>query len=254
MFKNIPGSFTESVLCSISEPALIYDSDLRVTWANPSAELFFGHSTEFLTGKKCLDLFQNRLECFENCPVKRSFASQREETLLVDGVVCPNMLIKAIPYKEDDKRLVLSIIYSIPDIDRNKALRRDFAALLNQSATLEEALKDIIDVMKTLTLVSVCGVYAKSGEQFKLLRGDGAPEFIFDADFTSPSYVSQDRLPFDSQNSFPSGVAVVPVMAPGRNTRELLFVGNGTLGTKYRNRLEMIASVLAECITRLTSS
>lgn len=254
LFKNIPGSFTEAVLCSISEPALIYDSDLKITWTNPSAELFFGHSTEFMTGNKCLDLFQNSLECFQDCPVSRSFASWRKETLLVDGVVRPNMLIKAIPYKEDDKRFVLAIIHSIPDIDRNKALRRDFAALLNQSATLEEALQNIINVMRTLTSVSVCGVYTKSGEHFRLLRGDGAPEFILDADFTSPSYVSQNRLPFDSRNSFPNGIAVVPVTAPGRNTRELLFVGKGTLGTKNRNRLEMIASVLAECIARLTSS
>ncbi len=254
MFKNIPGSFTESVLCSISEPALIYDSDLRVTWANPSAELFFGHSTEFMTGKTCLDLFQSRLECFQDCPVKRSLISRMEETLVVDGVVCPNMLIKAIPYKEESNRFVLSIIYSVPDIDRNKALRRDFAALLNKSATLEEALQDIIDVMRTLTSVSVCGVYAKSGERFRLLRGDGAPEFITDADFTSPSYISQDSLPFDSQNSFPNGVAIIPISVPGRDTRELLFVGRGTLGTKYRNRLEMIASVLGGCITRLTSS
>lgn len=251
MFQNIPGSFTEAVLCSISEPTIIYNSDIRVVWANPSAELFFGHSTEFMTGRKCTDLFPGMLECFDNCPVGKSLATERNEVLVVDGIVYPHKLIETIPYEENNEKLVLAIIHSVPEIDRNKALRRDFAARLNRSANLKESAPDIVNAIKTLTSVSVSGVYLKSGDKFNLLFGDGAPEFITDIDSLSPSYLSSEMLSFSTNGSFPDGAAIIPVASPDGRVRVLLFADNGTMSTEFRSRLEMMGSVLENCITRL---
>ncbi|MCK5132758.1 MAG: PAS domain S-box protein [Candidatus Sabulitectum sp.] len=254
MFINVSGSFTEAILCSISEPAIIYDSDIRVVWTNPSAEMFFGHSTEFMAGKKCSDLFPGILECFDNCPVEKSLATERDEVLVVDGVVYPHKLIETIPYDKDGEKFVLAIIHSVPEIDRNKALRRNFAARLNKSGNLKDSAPDIVNAIKSLASVSCCGVYVRSGNRFSLLLGNGVPEFLTGIDLTSPSYLSGEKLPFDTDGSYPDGAAIIPVVAPGGITEMLLFAGRGTMSTKFRSRLEMIASVLAGCINRLTSA
>lgn len=250
MFENIPGSFTESVLCSISEPAIIYNSDIKVVWTNLSAELFFGHSSEFMTGKKCSDLFSGMLECFDRCPVEKSLTTGKNEVLMVDDVVCSHKLIQTIPYRASNEKFVLAIVHSVPEIDRNKALRRNFAALLNKSATLKEAAPDIINAMKSLTSEPACGIYSRSGDKFSLLFGSGTPEFITGVDITSPSYLPQERLSFAPEGSFPDGAAIIPVVTPGGETSVLLFAGRGTMSTRFRKRLEMIARVLESCITR----
>lgn len=219
---------------------------------NPSAELLFGHSSEFLSGKKCTELFGGMLECFDSCPVEKSLSTGRNEVLVVDGVIYPQKLIETFPYNTCKEKLVLAIIHSVPEVDRNKALRRDFAALLNKSATLKKAAPDIVNTMKSLTSVSVCGVYVKSNDKFNLFLGEGAPEFISESGITSPSYLSGEMLPFTPGDSFPDGAAIVPVVTQGKKAEVLLFVGRGTIGTKFRNRLEMMASVLESCIARLT--
>ncbi|MCK5787012.1 MAG: PAS domain-containing protein [Candidatus Sabulitectum sp.] len=254
MFKNIPGSFTEAILCSISEPALIYDRDIRVIWANPAAELFFGRSTEYMTGKKCTDLFSGPLECFDNCPVRKSIETGIDQVVVVDGIENSSKMIETISHNSAHEELVLAIIHTVPDIDRDKALRRDFAAKLNQWATLKDAAPDIITAINSLTSASVCGIYTRADGKFILFHGKGVPQTISGDShgFSSPLYLPSNNLPFSSEYVFPDGVAIVPVVSPDGNTDVLLFAGQGTLGTKQRHRLEMIASVLESCIGRLT--
>ncbi len=254
VFKNIPDSFTEKILCSISELVIIFDSNIRVVWVNPSAELFFGHSTEFLTGKKCTDIFQGLLECFDNCPVARALVSGNRETLVVDGIIAPHTLIEAVSYNEDGEQLVLAIVHSVPQVDRNKALRRDFAALLNQSATLQEAAQDILNAMQSLTSVDSCGIYEVSKGEFNLILGEKVPESFSGPGFESPCYLSSENLPFNGKKSFPDGAAFIPVPDTEGNTRILLLAGRGTMSSRFRNKLEMMGSVLESCVNRLTSS
>lgn len=216
--------------------------------------MFFGHSTEFMAGKKCTELFHCILECFDNCPVEKSLSTERDEVLMVDGVVYPHKLIETIPYNRNNEKLVLAIIHSVPEVDRNKALRRNFAARLNRSGNIKDSAPDIVNAIKSLASVSSCGVYVRSGDKFALLLGNGVPESLIGIDLISPSYLSSDKLPFDADGSFPDGVAIIPVVAPGGITEALLLAGRGTMSTKFRSRLEMMASVLASCIKRLTSS
>jgi len=235
----------------MSEPVVIFSENMKVVWTNPSAELYFGHSTEFMTGKRCTELFRGILECIENCPVEKSFVSKEEETLVVDGLISPLKLIDAVPYTENGRNLVLAIVHSVPEIDRDKALRRDFAALLNTSTTLEDAADDILDAVKNLTSVSTCGIYTGSGSSFKLFSGYGVPEKISGAEFKAPVYLSHEGLPFNAEDSFPDGAAIVPVVAPDGSVPMLLFAGRGSMSTKFRNRLEMMSDVLSSCVKRL---
>gem|GEM_PF-3347612 len=256
MFKDIPGSFTESVLCSISEPALIYNSDLRVAWANPSAEMFFGHSSELMMGERCTNLFSGIMECFKLCPVRKALETGNEEVLAVDSAVYPHKLIEAIPYDGEFERFILAIIHSSPAVDRNKMLRLDFASRLNTSATLNEAAPDIVNAMESLTSVPCNGVYIKSGDGFELLYGKGMPGFISSVSLKlkvhSPLYVSEEGLALASDGSFPFGAAIIPLGCRKGEIDVLLVSACGAMGTDSRSRLEMIADVLESCIRRLT--
>jgi hypothetical protein len=257
LFKNIPGSFAEAVLCSISEPAIIYNSDIRVAWANPSAEMFFGHSVELMMGERCTNLFSGTMECYNLCPVKKALETGKEEVLAVNGAVYPHKLIEAIPYEGEFERFILAIIHSTPSADRHQALRTDFGARLNTSATLKEAAPDIVNAMESLTYVPFNGVYIKSGTRFDLVYGKGVPGFLSNVTlkFTrnSPLYLSEEGLAFTSSGSFPRGAAIIPLSSFKTDIDVLLFSSSGQMGTESRSMLEMIADVLQSCIKRLTS-
>jgi hypothetical protein len=235
----------------MSEPVVIFNENMRVVWTNPSGELYFGHSTEVLAGKRCTDLFGGILECIENCPVKKSFASREEETLVIDDLLAPRKLIDAIPFTENGRNLVRAVGHSVPENDRDTAVRREFAALLNNSATLEDAADDILNTVKNLSAVSICGIYTGAGSSFKLFSGYGVPEKISGVEFKVPAYLSREGLPFSDTSSFPDGAAIVPVVASDGSVPVLLFAGQGTMSTKFRNRLEMMSDVLSSCVKRL---
>lgn len=251
-------SFVEKTLCSISEPALIFDENMKVIWTNPSAEMFFGHSTEYMNGESCYSLFSRYTECINDCPVSKSLHSGKQEALVVEDIDCPYKMIDAIPFKNGEKNVVLSIIHSVPEINRDNALERDFAARLNLSGTLASAAPEIIKVVRNLTTVSVCALYAKKHDQFDLFYGTNAPLSIYDLsseiNFASPLYLPTEKLPFAEKNDFPDGAAIIPITSPGKEINYLLFAGSGNMDTKSRSRLEMIASVLESCIGRLTAS
>ena len=254
MFNNIQGSFIDKVLCSLSEPVLVIDEDLKIFWTNPSAEMFFGHSTEYMSGQKCRKFLSCTDEFLEKCPVKKSFATGEGELLVGDGLLNPHKLLEAIPYSQGECNYTLAIIHSVPEIDSDKALRRDFAARLNLYSTLEEAASDIIMAMQSLSFLPSCGIYVRKNGRFELLDGQNVPPEFCEAptelDFSKPQYLSSDRLPFETEISFPEGGAIIPVLSPDGSVDVLLFAGRGSMCTKARSRLEMMADVLETCISR----
>ncbi len=108
--------------------------------------------------------------------------------------------------------------------------------------------------MQTLIAVETCGIYEASGSEFKLVLGTGVPELLSKTEFQSPCYLSSENLPFNAGNSFPDGAAFIPVPDEQGKIKILLLAGRGTISSKYRNRLEMIGSVLESCVSRLASS
>ncbi len=255
MFNNISGSFIEKVLCSLSEPILILDEELKIFWTNPSAEMFFGHSTEYMAGEKCRKFLSCTDEFLKRCPVKKSLITGEEELLAVEGLLSPHKLLEAIPYRQGENNYTLAVIHSVPEIDRDKALRRDFAARLNRYSTLEEAASDIILAMQSLSFLPSCGIYLNKNDRFELLEGQNVPPEFSDLstelDFSKPLYLPPERLPFITEITFPEGGTFIPVLSPDGSVNVVLFAGRGSLGTKTRSRLEMMADVLGTCISRL---
>ncbi len=258
MFNIVSDSLLEKVLCSISEPVLIINKTLEVVWTNPAAELFFGHSTEYITGKKCSSFLHCSMECQKNCPIRKAFETGDDELLIADGLVYPTKLLEVFSYKIESETFKLAIIHAIPPIDKHKTLRRDFAARLNLSASINDAAEDIVGIMQNFTDEQSCGLYVKKNDQFELLAGVRVPSRIPDVsdkfDLSKPLYLSSDKLPIFQTFSFEEGVAIIPVVSSKNKVTLLLFVGRGNLSTECRTRLEMMASVLESCLTRLTSS
>lgn len=247
MLGNIPGSFAEAILCSMGEPALIFDEFMTVNWANPSAEIYFGHSAEFMQGKKCSQLHSSHLECMDRCPVEKAFRSGSEQTLAVCGIRSCHKLVEAVPWKDGTGLFVVAIIHSPPENLRTRALRRDLGAALNRMATLEEASDTILDAIGVLSFVNRKGIYIKSGDGFMLLKGTGVPDSI-------PVQLVKDSVEgevnhLNSQDMvLGDGAALFPV-----SDSVLLLAERGPWGSKSRGMLELVGLVVRECIGRLTS-
>lgn len=259
MFTDIPASFTERVLCSIDEPALIYDENMTICWANPAAEIHFGHSSQVIHGKKCRQLFHDKLVCMGKCPVEKALQTGTEQLLAVNTIRNPHKLIEAIPCFSGNNNFVLAIIHSVPESAGLKAIRRDLAAALNSSATLYEAADTILDAMAGLAFVHRRGIYSLSEGGYRLVKGIGVPGLIDQGSLNLPDepgmvYIPEKDAGFHEKEPFTDGCAVVPVMSSSGKVRIILLAGRGSWGMESRSMLELVGEVLGECIDRLTGA
>lgn len=231
----------------MGEPALIFLEDMTVSWVNPSAEIYFGHSIEYMQGKKCLQLFSEHLECMDRCPVEKAFQTGSEQILAVNGIDSTHKLIEAVPFGKNRDMFILAIIHSPPENHRARALRRDFAAALNKCATLSDASDTILDAIGVLSFVSRKGIYIHSADEYRLLKGTGVPDSISEELLSelitgNMIYLTPDII------GLSEGAAAFQV-----NDRVVLLAGRGAWGSKSRGMLELVGEVLQECIGRLTS-
>jgi len=254
LFDDVSG-LTEKILCNIAEPVVLFDENIQIQWINPAAEMFFEHSTEFMFGKNCSFLFPLLTHCSDKCPILKSHNSNKIEYLVSEGINQPMRFIESIPFKENNKKFILALIHNVPDIDKNKALRRDFAAELNSCKTLKSAIKVISSSILALTSISVFGFYTKNNDIFELYHGKNIPKFLpaqvsREININKPLYLSAHNQTFISDSNFPDGLALIPITKPGNESSALLFTGSEIFTANTRSLLEMLASVLGECIDR----
>jgi len=257
LFRNIPGSFAEKVLCSISEPALIYDENRDICWVNPAAEIFFGHSSQYLHGMKCNQIFNTRVECMDRCPVNLAFQTGKDQLLAVDTLDTEGRLIEAIPCGKEDNSFVLAIIHSPPEKDRHRALRRDLAASLNSCTTLVEASSQILGAAEKLVYLNRVGIYLGSGDDLILSTGRDVPTVlpgVLQIVPEGPVFLNSDDLPAKQAIEFPAGLTLMPIAKlNGVSSGVYILAGRVCWGSESRGMLELISGVLSECIERLTS-
>ena len=251
LFRDIPDSFAERILCAISEPVLIFDENRHICGVNPAAEILLGHSSGFLQGKKCSQIFSNP-ECASFCPVEKAFETGEDQTCAVKSLLYAARLLETIPYGRNVTRFVLSIIHPAEEKDRLETLRRDLAAALNRRTTLEEAAEDILASMENLASIRRKGIYTGAGNKLALLEGTGVPSSISRlAD--KAGYFSTENLSEEEQEGFPDGIALIPVTGSSGRPGVFLAAGRGRWGSESRRILELIAEVLSSCIDRLVS-
>ncbi len=231
----------------MGEPALIFLEDMTVSWVNPTAEIYFGHSIEYMKGKKCLQLFSEHVECMDNCPVEKAFETGSEQILAVTGIDSTHKLVEAVPFGKNGDMFILAIIHSAPENHRTRALRRDLAAALNKSATLSDASDTILDAIGVLSFVSRKGIYILSNGEYRLLKGTGVPDSI-SADLLPESITGKVTYLNPDCIGLGGGAAMFPVSG-----KVVLLAGRGAWGSKSRGMLELVGEVLQECIVRLTS-
>jgi len=231
----------------MGEPALIFLEDMTVNWVNPSAELYFGHSIEYMRGKKCSQLFSEHVECMDRCPVEKCIETGTEQTLAVNGIDSSHKLIEAIPFGRGESMFILSIIHSPPENNRTRALRRDLAAALNRSATLEEASDIILEAIGVLSFVNRKGIYTHTGSEYRLLKGIGVPDRI-PKDVMSDTETGKLIHLDEGTYGFGGRAAVYPV-----SDHVMLLAGRGAWGSTSRGMFELVGEVVQECIHRFTS-
>lgn len=251
MFRDIPDSFAERILCSISEPALIFNENRDICWVNPAAEILLGHSSGVLCGKKCAQIFNNP-ECAVSCPVDKAFETGTDQTLEVESLLQSDRLVEAIPYGRNRTRFVLSIIHPAEEKDRLESLRRDLAAALNSRTTLREAAVDVLAAMENLASIRRKGIYTGTGEKLVLLSGTSVPQTI-SRHTEKPGFVRAANLSDGELTGFPDGIALIPVAGSSGNPEVFLAAGRGRWGSESRRILELIAEVLSSCVDRLAA-
>ncbi len=254
MFDDVSG-LTEKILCNIAEPVVLFNENFQIQWINPAAEMFFEHSTEFMFGKSCSFLFPSLTHCSNKCPVLKSRDSDRIEYLVTEGINQPMRFIESIPFKKNNKKFILALIHNVPDIDKNRAIRRDFAAELNNHKTLKSAIEVISSSILALPSISVFGFYIKNNDIFELYYGNNIPKFLPSQvsrkiNINKPLYLSAHNQTFISDSNFPDSLALIPIVKPDNITSTLLFVGSEIFTANTQNLLEMFASVLGKCIDR----
>lgn len=254
MFDDVSG-LTEKILCNIAEPVVLFDENIQIQWINPAAEMFFEHSTEFMAGKHCSCLFPSMTECSDSCPIKKSCRSNKIEYFVAEGINKPMKFIESIPFKKGDEKFFLVIIHNVPDLDKNKALRRDFAAELNNCKTLKSAMPVISSSIHALTSISMASIYIKKDKIFERYHGENIPEYIpfqlsHEIQVDKPLYLSAHSQSFISDRSFPEGLSLIPIINFEDKIIALLFTGSNVFTSDTRTKLEMIASVLGDSIHR----
>ena len=90
------------ILGAVSDHIIYYDTEQNIIWANQAASDSLGLSNEEIIGRKCYELWQNRKEPSEICPVLRALETgktQIDEVKTPDGRV---WFISGFPVRDDN--------------------------------------------------------------------------------------------------------------------------------------------------------
>jgi PAS domain S-box-containing protein len=109
------------ILDSLSELVTYMDKDLNIVWGNNAAAESVGLKPEELIGRQCYELWHQREEPCENCPVLESIDTgelQRAEMTSPDG---RKWLVRGAPVKDEDDEVV-GVVESTLNITEQKRL------------------------------------------------------------------------------------------------------------------------------------
>jgi len=111
------------ILDAVSDLILYYDKDQNIIWANKAASDSLNLPNEDIIGHKCYELWQNRKEPCENCPVVRAKdtgTTQSDENETPDGRI---WMILGFPVRNDEENII-GMVEITRDITEAKIMQK----------------------------------------------------------------------------------------------------------------------------------
>ncbi len=103
------------LLDGIRDNLILLSPELKIMWANKSANHLFGRDVSRLAGQYCYSLCCKTISPCENCPAARSFLSGKEETAEISTSEGKIWDLRAFPIKDDSGK-VKSVIELAKDV------------------------------------------------------------------------------------------------------------------------------------------
>ncbi|MBI5049763.1 MAG: PAS domain S-box protein [Nitrospirae bacterium] len=154
----------EIILSSLSELVVYQDTQQRVKWVNRSAAESVGLTPYELTGRYCYEIWHQRSNPCDNCPVLSALKSHQPEEGEISSPDGRMWLIKGYPIK-DSKGNIAGIVEVTQNITERKQT--------------EEVLKESEEKFRKLVEHSLVGVYIIQDFVFKYVNPQLAKIFEY---------------------------------------------------------------------------
>ncbi len=130
-FRRLSNEF-QALLDAIPDILTLLSPELKVIWSNRSYSAALGKETDYVINRYCYELWHNRTEPCDPCPVQRSFRTGNAEIEVVptpDGRLWD---LRTFPLKDED-----GIVNSVIEVGRDITEHRKLEEQLRQSQKME---------------------------------------------------------------------------------------------------------------------
>jgi PAS domain S-box-containing protein len=169
-----------------SDDAIIgKDQNGVITSWNGGAERLFGYQAEEIVGRNVTLLIPPELQAEEETLQQRLMAGQRidhyETVRLANDGRRIEVSLSVSPIKDSDGRIIgaSKIARDISDRKQGEAYRsmgRDILQVLNENESQKEAIKRVIDIIKSATGVDAVGIRLQDEDDFPYFYQEGFPQ------------------------------------------------------------------------------
>jgi PAS domain S-box-containing protein len=267
----------KSILESVSELVNYQDRELRILWANQAACDSVGLTTEQFVGRHCYEIWGQRDDPCEGCPVVMAMESGRTEEAEITTPDARTWFIRAYPVKDDEGRVagVVEITRDITERKKSELFtqsQRDLAIRLSEIIDLDEiytiSLETIIDASGmdcggvymvdeatgAIDMVHHQGIsesYVRTVEHFD--QGDPHTRIMYDG---APVFVTYEGLGLPGIEAELEEGLKYGAMVPIKFEKEVIGCINVASHTvteiprEVRDQIEALAGQIGQAITR----
>ncbi|MBN3040920.1 MAG: PAS domain S-box protein [Candidatus Omnitrophica bacterium] len=127
-----------TILNSLSELVVYYDTKMRILWANRATGEDAGVDCHKLTGKYCYEVWQNRSVACKGCPVKKALKTKEIEQGEVISDAGQSWFIRAYPIKDLNEKMSGVVEVALNTTQQKKAEKESKLNLERSRRILEE--------------------------------------------------------------------------------------------------------------------
>ncbi|MEF8787751.1 MAG: MEDS domain-containing protein [Planctomycetota bacterium] len=142
--QKLRKSEREKALILETSPAHIVYQNLNhdIIWANRGAARSVGETMDALQGRKCYEVWHNRQEPCEDCPVRRAKRTGQECEGEITDKTGNAYLINGRPARDDDGRMI-GVVETTLQINERKEMERDLRESRQKLRALTERLQHL---------------------------------------------------------------------------------------------------------------